>query len=345
MTKILVTGGTGYIGSHTVVELQNSGYEVVIVDNLSNSDIQVLDRIEKITGIRPVFENIDCTDFMAMTNFIEKHNDIKAIIHFAASKAVGESVENPLLYYSNNLFSLVHLLKLMQNFKISNLVFSSSCTVYGQPDELPVTESAPIKPALSPYGNTKQIGEEIIRDTIYANPDMKSIILRYFNPIGAHQTAEIGELPNGIPNNLLPFVTQTAAGLRKELKVFGDDYDTPDGSCIRDYINVVDLAKAHVIAVQRLLDKHVRDVETFNLGTGRGLSVLEIIKTFEEVTGVKVPYKIVDRREGDIEKVWANPVYANNVLGWKSAETVEDTLRSAWAWEQKLQMNRKNSQN
>lgn len=344
MAKILVTGGTGYIGSHTVVELQNSGYEVVIIDNLFNSNIQVLDRIEKITGIRPIFENIDCVDYKMFNRFFEAHPDLQSIIHFAASKAVGESIEKPLLYYSNNLVSLLNLLQLMQNYNVPNLVFSSSCTVYGQPDELPVTEDAPIKPALSPYGNTKQIGEEIIRDTIYSDSNLKTIILRYFNPIGAHPTAEIGELPNGIPNNLLPFVTQTAIGLRKELSVFGNDYNTPDGSCIRDYINVVDLAKAHVIAVKRLLAKQTEsDVETFNLGTGRGLSVLEILETFEKVTGVKVPHKIVGRREGDIEKVWANPAYANNVLGWKATETVEDTLRNVWAWELKLQSDRNNS--
>ena len=335
MAKILVTGGTGYIGSHTVVELQNVGFEVVVVDNLSNSNVEVLSGIEKITGIRPVFENIDCVDYVSMDRMFEKHSDIVAIIHFAASKAVGESVEKPLLYYRNNLVSLVNLLELMPIHKVQNLVFSSSCTVYGQPDVLPVTEDAPIKPALSPYGNTKQIGEEIIRDTIHSNPTTKSIILRYFNPIGAHASAEIGELPNGVPNNLLPFVTQTAIGLRKELQVFGDDYNTPDGSCIRDYIHVVDLAKAHVIAVQRMLDNRTKSsVETFNLGTGRGLSVLEIIRTFEQVNGVKIPYKLVARREGDIEKVWAEPSFANNELGWKATETVEETLRSAWAWEQ-----------
>ncbi len=337
MAKILVTGGTGYIGSHTVVELQNEGYDVVIVDNLSNSNIGVLDRIERITGIRPGYENLDCVDFTGMNQLFEKHKDIKAIIHFAASKAVGESVEQPLLYYRNNLVSLLNLLDLIEIHKISNFVFSSSCTVYGQPDVLPVTEAAPIKPALSPYGNTKQVGEEIIRETIYANKNCRSIILRYFNPIGAHPSAEIGELPNGIPNNLLPFVTQTAIGLRKELLVFGDDYHTPDGSCIRDYINVVDLAKAHVIAVKRMLSNQINgSIETFNLGTGRGLSVLEIIRDFEKVNGVKVPHRIVGRREGDIEKVWADPSYANNVLGWKAVETVEDTLRSAWAWELKL---------
>jgi len=337
MSKILVTGGTGYIGSHTVVELLKVGFDVVIVDNLSNSNIDVLNGIEKITGIRPVFENIDCVDYVSMDRMFEKYNDIEAIIHFAASKAVGESVEKPLMYYRNNLVSLINLLQLMPIHKVNNIVFSSSCTVYGQPDILPVTESAPIKPALSPYGNTKQICEEIIHDTIHSNSFYKSIILRYFNPIGAHASAEIGELPNGVPNNLLPFVTQTAIGLRKQLSVYGNDYNTPDGSCIRDYIHVVDLAKAHVIAVQRMLNnKSKASVETFNLGTGRGLSVLEIIETFERVTGVKVPYKIVGRREGDIEKVWAEPSYANNELGWIANETVEETLRSAWAWELNL---------
>lgn len=337
MAKILVTGGTGYIGSHTVVELQKEGFEVIIVDNLSNSNIDVLNGIEKITGIRPAFENIDCVDYVSMDRMFEKYNNVEAIIHFAASKAVGESVEKPLLYYRNNLVSLINLLQLMPIHKVRNFVFSSSCTVYGQPDILPVTEDAPIKPALSPYGNTKQIGEEIIRDTIYANSGLNSIILRYFNPVGAHASAEIGELPNGVPNNLMPFVTQTAIGIRKQLQVFGDDYNTPDGSCIRDYIHVVDLAKAHVVAVKRLLEsKSKKNVEIFNLGTGRGLSVLEIIETFERVNGVKVPHKIVGRREGDIEKVWADPSYANNELGWKATETLEETLRSAWAWEQNL---------
>lgn len=338
MAKILVTGGTGYIGSHTVVELQKVGFEVMIVDNLSNSSIDVLSGIEKITGIRPAFENIDCVDYVSMDRMFERHNNIEAIIHFAASKAVGESVEKPLLYYRNNLVSLINLLQLMPIHKVKNIVFSSSCTVYGQPDLLPVTEDAPIKPALSPYGNTKQIGEEIIRDTIYSNPSYQSVILRYFNPIGAHSSAEIGELPNGVPNNLLPFVTQTAIGLRKQLQVFGSDYNTPDGSCVRDYIHVVDLAKAHVIAVERMLNHGTKSrVETFNLGTGRGLSVLEIIQTFEKVTGVSVPYKIVGRREGDIEKVWADPTFANEELGWTANETVEETLRSAWVWEQNLE--------
>ncbi|OJX90480.1 MAG: UDP-glucose 4-epimerase GalE [Paludibacter sp. 47-17] len=338
MSKVLVTGGTGYIGSHTVVELINEGFEVVIVDNLSNSNVAVLDGIEKITGVRPAFENIDCVDYVSMDRMFAKYENIDSIIHFAASKAVGESVEKPLMYYRNNLVSLINILQLMPIHKVRNFVFSSSCTVYGQPDVLPVTEDAPIKPAMSPYGNTKQIGEEIIRDTIHAAPaSYQSIILRYFNPIGAHSTAEIGELPNGVPNNLLPFVTQTAIGIRKQLQVFGDDYDTPDGSCIRDYIHVVDLAKAHVVAVKRMLQgKSLSNVETFNLGTGRGLSVLEILTTFEKVNEVKVPYKIVGRREGDIEKVWADPTIANEVLGWKATETVEETLRSAWAWEQKL---------
>lgn len=337
MAKILVTGGTGYIGSHTVVELQNAGFEVVVVDNLSNSNIEVLSGIEKITGIRPAFENIDCTDYVNMDRMLEKHSGIEAIIHFAASKAVGESVQKPLLYYRNNVGSLLNLMQLMPIHNIHNIVFSSSCTVYGQPDVLPVTESAPIKPALSPYGNTKQICEEIIRDTAYSSSFYQATILRYFNPIGAHPSAEIGELPTGVPNNLVPFITQTAAGIRKQLQVFGNDYNTPDGTCIRDYINVVDLAKAHVIAVKRMLEhKSKYNIETFNLGTGRGLSVLELVNTFQKVNGVKVPYRIVDRREGDIEKVWADPAFANRELGWTAQETVEETLRTAWKWELKL---------
>ena len=337
MAKILVTGGTGYIGSHTVVELQNAGFEVVVVDNLSNSNIEVLSGIEKITGIRPAFKNIDCTDYVNMDRMLEKHSGIEAIIHFAASKAVGESVQKPLLYYRNNVGSLLNLMQLMPIHNIHNIVFSSSCTVYGQPDVLPVTESAPIKPALSPYGNTKQICEEIIRDTAYSSSFYQATILRYFNPIGAHPSAEIGELPTGVPNNLVPFITQTAAGIRKQLQVFGNDYNTPDGTCIRDYINVVDLAKAHVIAVKRMLEhKSKYNIETFNLGTGRGLSVLELVNTFQKVNGVKVPYRIVDRREGDIEKVWADPAFANKELGWTAQETVEETLRTAWKWELKL---------
>ena len=335
--KILVTGGAGYIGSHTTVELQNAGYEVVIVDNLSNSNADMIDGIERITGTRPAFYQVDCNDKVAMKDVFENNKGIKGIIHFAASKAVGESVHKPLMYYRNNLDSLMTLMELMPEYGVEGIVFSSSCTVYGQPDILPVDETAPIKPALSPYGNTKQINEEIIRDAIYSGVPYKAIILRYFNPIGAHPTAEIGELPNGVPQNLVPFVTQTAMGIRKELSVFGDDYDTPDGSCIRDYINVVDLAKAHVIAVDRMLtNKSEEKVEIFNLGTGRGVSVLELINAFEAATGVKLNYKIVGRREGDIEKVWANPDRANNVLGWVAKENLEDTLASAWKWQEKL---------
>ena len=335
--KILVTGGAGYIGSHTTVELQNAGYEVVIVDNLSNSNAGMIDGIERITGIRPAFYQVDCNDKVAMKDVFENQKGIKGIIHFAASKAVGESVQKPLMYYRNNLDSLMTLMELMPEYGVEGIVFSSSCTVYGQPDILPVDETAPIKPALSPYGNTKQVNEEIIRDAIYSGVPYKAIILRYFNPIGAHPTAEIGELPNGVPQNLVPFVTQTAMGIRKELSVFGDDYDTPDGSCIRDYINVVDLAKAHVIAVDRMLtNKSEENVEIFNLGTGRGVSVLELINAFEAATGVKLNYKIVGRREGDIEKVWANPDRANNVLGWVAKENLEDTLASAWKWQEKL---------
>ena len=335
--KILVTGGAGYIGSHTAVELQNAGYEVVIVDNLSNSNADMIDGIEKITGIRPAFEKADCTDLEAMKKIFESYPGIKGIIHFAASKAVGESVHKPLLYYRNNIDSLLNLLDLMPTYKVEGIVFSSSCTVYGQPEVLPVDESAPIQVALSPYGNTKQINEEIIRDTIYSGVDYKSIILRYFNPIGAHPSAEIGELPNGVPQNLIPFLTQTAAGIRPELSVYGDDYNTPDGSCIRDYINVVDLARAHVIAIERMLNnKSGAQLEYFNLGTGRGLSVLELINAFEKATNVKVPYKIVGRREGDIEQIWADPRYANEVLGWVAKETIEDTLQSAWNWQVKL---------
>ena len=337
--KILVAGGTGYIGSHTTVELQNAGYEVVIIDDLSNSNMEVLDGIERITGVRPAFVKLDLKDKEGTRKALEAHPGIDGVILFAASKAVGESVQQPLKYYRNNITTLINILELMPEFGMKGIVFSSSCTVYGQPDPefLPVTENAPIKPALSPYGNTKQINEEIIQDTIHAGAPFKSIILRYFNPIGAHPTAEIGELPNGVPQNLIPYLTQTAMGIRKELSVFGDDYNTPDGSCIRDYINVVDLAKAHVIAMDRMLEnKSDEKVEIFNLGTGNGVSVLDFINTFEKATGVKVPHKIVGRREGDIEKVWANPEKANTVLGWKAVETLEDTLKSAWNWQVKL---------
>lgn len=335
--KILVTGGTGYIGSHTVVELQNSGYEVIVIDNLSNSNADVIDNIEKVSDVRPVFEKLDCLDYEGLDRLFSKHQGIKAIIHFAASKAVGESVEKPLLYYRNNLVSLVNLLELMPKHNVGGIVFSSSCTVYGQPDVLPVTEDAPIKKAESPYGNTKQINEEIIRDTVASGANIKAIMLRYFNPIGAHPTALLGELPNGVPQNLVPYLTQTAIGIREKLSVFGDDYDTPDGSCIRDFINVVDLAKAHVIAIDRILEeKQKSNVEVFNIGTGRGVSVLELIRGFEAATGVKLNYQIVGRRAGDIEKVWANPDYANKELGWKAVETLEDTLKSAWNWQLKL---------
>ncbi|MDR2423555.1 MAG: UDP-glucose 4-epimerase GalE [Prevotellaceae bacterium] len=334
--KILVTGGTGYIGSHTVVELQNSGYEAVIVDNLSNSSLDVLDGIASITGVKPAFEKIDCCDLQGLETVVKKYPDIKAIIHFAASKAVGESVDKPLLYYRNNLLSLLNLLDLMNKYNIPNLVFSSSCTVYGQPDTLPVTENMPVKPAQSPYGNTKQIAEEIIQDAARADKRLKSVILRYFNPVGAHPSAAIGELPNGVPNNLIPFVTQTAAGIREYLCVFGNDYNTPDGSAIRDYIYVVDLAKAHIAALERLLANGSRqDVEFFNLGTGKGLSVLEILDEFEKATGVKVKRKIAGRRQGDIEKVWADPALANRELGWKAETATQDMLISAWKWEQK----------
>jgi len=332
--KILVTGGTGYIGSHTVVELQETGYDVVIIDNLSNSGIEVIENIEKITGKKPDFEQFDLVDFQRTQEFFSRNSDIEAIIHFAASKAVGESVEKPLHYYRNNLVSLLNILDCQIQYNIPNIVFSSSCTVYGQPDLLPVTEKTPRKDAESPYGNTKRISEDILKDTILANPLLKGIALRYFNPVGAHSSALIGELPLGVPQNLVPFITQTAAGLRNELKVFGDDYNTPDGSAIRDYINVVDLAKAHVIAIERLLSlKNKTNYEVFNLGTGTGLSVLEIVKGFEKATGVKLNYKIVNRRSGDIEKIWADTSYANEELGWKTEKGLEETLLSAWNWE------------
>ena len=335
--KILVTGGSGYIGSHTAVELINAGYEVVIIDNFSNSEPFVLDRIRKITGKDFSFEEIDLADRGAVQQFFSKYNDLNGIIHFAANKAVGESVEKPLMYYRNNLGSLIHLLENMEEHQVANLVFSSSCTVYGQPDELPVNELAPIKKAESPYGNTKQICEEIIADSITANPLLRSIALRYFNPIGAHESGLIGELPQGVPANLIPFVTQTAIGLRDELKVFGDDYNTPDGSCVRDYIHVVDLAKAHVVAVDRLLEKkNSKNYEWFNLGTGKGVSVLEVIKTFEKVTGVSLPYRIVERRIGDVEQVWADTKIANEVLGWRSDTSLAESLESAWKWEKHI---------
>ena len=335
---ILVTGGTGFIGSHTTVELQQAGYNVVIVDNLSNSKIEVLDGIEKITGVRPAFENVDLREKNAVEAVFEKYPQIEGIIHFAASKAVGESVEKPLLYYRNNIVSLINLLELMPKYNVKGIIFSSSCTVYGQPseDNLPVTEEAPIQKALSPYGNTKQINEEISCDNIHSGAPIKSIILRYFNPIGAHPSAYIGELPNGVPMNLIPFVTQTAIGVRKELKIFGNDYNTPDGTCIREYIFVIDLAKAHVAAMARVLDQDTDAVEVFNVGTGKGVSTLEVVEGFEKATGVKVNWSYAPRREGDIEKVWGNVDKANNVLGWKAETPLEDVLASAWRWQKKL---------
>jgi UDP-glucose 4-epimerase len=334
--KILVTGGTGYIGSHTVVELQNAGFEVIIIDNLSNSNVDVLDGIAKISGIRPLFYEMDCTDKNDL-ELLFKENSFDGIIHFAASKAVGESVHKPLMYYRNNLVSLINLLELMPDNNVKGIVFSSSCTVYGEPDKNPIDENAPIKPAASPYGNTKQINEEIIQDFVHSGAPIKSIILRYFNPIGAHPSGEIGELPIGVPQNLVPYITQTGIGIREQLSVFGNDYNTPDGSCIRDFINVVDLAKAHVVAIERMLqDKSEDRVEIFNLGTGKGASVLELIKIFEKVSGVSLNYKIVDRREGDIEQIWAQPDKANNVLGWTAKESLEDTIASAWNWQKRL---------
>jgi UDP-glucose-4-epimerase len=332
--KIIVTGGTGYIGSHTAVELIEDGFEVILIDNLYNSEAVVADRIGKITGTKPQLEVFDICDRKKTDDFFRKNKDISAVIHFAAYKAVGESVNKPLEYYRNNLISLVNLLEGMKEYGIPSIVFSSSCTVYGQPEKLPVNEDAPIQPAISPYGNTKQIGEEIIRDTVAANKNIKAISLRYFNPIGAHKSALIGELPRGVPENLVPYITQTAIGLRDELKVFGDDYNTPDGSCIRDYLHVVDLAKAHVIAVKRLTqNKNKQDYEVFNLGTGKGVSVLEAIKSFERVSGIKLKYKITGRRAGDIEKIWADPSFANRELGWKTMSSLDDAMKTAWEWE------------
>lgn len=341
MKKILVTGGTGYIGSHTVVELQKKGYQVIIVDNLSNSQIEVLENIAAITGIKPEYEQFDLADRTVTLGFFKRHKEIAAIIHFAAYKAVGESVEKPLKYYHNNLFSLVNILQGMIDNDIENIVFSSSCTVYGQPEKLPVNENAPVQMAMSPYGNTKQISEEIISDTIKSS-SLKAIALRYFNPIGAHETAKIGELPLGVPNNLVPFITQTAIGIRDQLKVFGDDYDTPDGTPIRDYIHVVDLAKAHVIAVDRMVEKqYKKNFEVFNLGTGNGYSVLEVINSFEKVTGLKLNYKIVDRRPGDVTEVWADTTFANKELGWKAEKGIDEMNASAWKWELALDAKKK----
>lgn len=339
MKKILVTGGLGYIGSHTVVELQKTGYQVVIIDNLSNSSLDVLEGITDITKTPPTFERLDLREKAAVSDFFKRNNDIDGIIHFAASKAVGESVDRPLLYYENNLNTLIYLLQECNTHHINNFIFSSSCTVYGEPDSLPITEDAPVKPATSPYGNTKQIAEEILKDTCSVS-SLKTIALRYFNPIGAHETALIGELPAGVPQNLVPFITQTAAGVREQLSVFGDDYPTEDGSCIRDYIHVVDLAKAHVIALERLLsEKNNSNYEVFNLGTGRGSSVLEVVNSFEKTTGEKLNYKIVDRRPGDVISVYADTKKANEELGWKAQKTMEEALASAWKWELKVREN------
>lgn len=336
MKKILVTGGLGFIGSHTVVELQNEGYEVVIVDDLSNSSIEVLDRITSITNKKPHFEQLDLKNQSAVKGLFEKHSDIAGVIHFAASKAVGESVEKPLLYYHNNISSLIYLLEEMAKNNTNNFIFSSSCTVYGQADTMPITEQAPFKPAESPYGNTKKMGEEIIRDTAKVS-NLNAVALRYFNPIGAHETAKIGELPIGVPQNLIPYVTQTAAGIREQLSVFGGDYPTSDGTAVRDYIHVVDLAKAHTIAMRRLLEnKNKTYFEVFNVGTGKGSTVLEVINAFENATGKKLNYKIVDRREGDITEAYADTTYANNELGWKAELNLEDALASAWKWQETL---------
>ncbi|MCK8521200.1 UDP-glucose 4-epimerase GalE [Aquimarina sp. D1M17] len=336
--KILVTGGLGFIGSHTVVELQNEGFEVVIIDNCSNSSPEVLQGITKITGKEPIFEQFDLREKSKVQDFFKKHQDISGVIHFAASKAVGESVENPLLYYENNLSTLIYLLQELSGKTSANFIFSSSCTVYGQADELPITENAPVKVAESPYGNTKQIGEEIIRDTCNVSKNLNAISLRYFNPIGAHPSAEIGELPIGVPQNLVPYITQTAIGLREQLSVFGDDYPTSDGTCIRDYIHVVDLAKAHVVALQRLISSNNTNTnyEVFNVGTGTGSTVLEVIQSFEKVSNQKLNYKIVGRREGDVTAAFANTQKANEELGWKAKSTLDDSLGSAWKWEQKV---------
>ena len=334
--KILVTGGLGFIGSHTVVELQNQGFEVIIIDNLSNTSLNVLDGIANITGINTAFEKLDLRDKEKVQDFFKRHRDISGVIHFAASKAVGESVENPLLYYENNINTLVYVLQELQQKTEASFIFSSSCTVYGQAEKMPITEDASIQIAMSTYGNTKQIGEEIIIDTTKVT-HINAILLRYFNPIGAHSSAEIGELPIGVPQNLVPFITQTGIGLRQELSVYGGDYPTPDGTAVRDYIHVVDLAKAHVIALKRLLDKkNLAKVETFNLGTGTGSSVLEVIHAFEKVSGQKLPYKIVARREGDITSAYANTDKANTILGWKAQSTLEEAMESAWKWEQKI---------
>ncbi|EAS18652.1 UDP-glucose 4-epimerase [Flavobacteria bacterium BBFL7] len=337
--KILVTGGLGFIGSHVVIELLDKDYEVVVVDNLSNSAISVLEGIQAISNKMPEFEKLDLRNKQALSDFFGKHQDINGVIHFAASKAVGESVENPLLYYENNINTLVYLLQELQQLPSSNLIFSSSCTVYGQADTLPITETAPVKPAESPYGNTKQIGEEIIKDVCNVDDTLNAIALRYFNPIGAHHSGLIGELPIGAPQNLVPYITQTAMGIREQLSVFGDDYPTIDGTAVRDYIHVMDLAKAHVVALERLINNEmVSNYETFNIGTGKGSTVLEVVQAFEKVTGKALNYKIVPRRDGDVTAAYADTTLANSVLGWKSQFTLQEALASAWKWQQNIEV-------
>jgi UDP-glucose 4-epimerase len=334
--KILVTGGLGYIGSHTVIALQKKGHEVVIIDNLLNSSIDVLDNITKISGVKPAYENVDIREKEALSKFMENHSDISGVIHFAAFKAVGESVAKPLDYYENNVAALVYLLREMQNLDSPKFIFSSSCTVYGQAEKLPITEDAPVQKANSPYGNTKQIDEEIIQDHITSGADIQAISLRYFNPIGAHPSALIGELPLGVPQNLVPFVTQTAAGKREKLSVFGGDYPTEDGTCIRDYIHVMDLAEVHVVALEKLLEPtYYTKFEVYNVGTGKGNSVLDVVKTFEEVNDIKLPYAIVDRRPGDVISAYADTTKVEEGLNWKAKRTMADALKDAWAWEQK----------
>lgn len=336
MKKILVTGGTGYIGSHTVIELIKLGYEVLVIDNLSNSKAEVIDIIESITAVRPHFEKIEMCDKAALANYFSKHADIAAVIHFAGMLQVAESVENPLKYYHNNMFSTINLLECMVAYKIKNIVFSSSCTVYGNPTQLPVTETAPVQKAMSPYGNTKQMGEEILENVAKAN-DINVITLRYFNPIGAHESAKIGEIQHGVPHHLIPYITETAAGIRKQLNVFGGDYQTHDGTCVRDYIHVVDLAKAHIAAISRLLShSNEAKLEVYNIGTGLGYSVLDIISAFEKATNIKINYQIVDRRPGDVEAVYADTTLAEQKLNWKTVLSIEDMMRSAWNWEQAL---------
>ena len=335
--KVLVTGGLGYIGSHTVVELQNEGHEVIVIDDLSNSSKDVLKGITKITGVTPQFEELDLKEKYKVQYFFKRHQDIDGVIHFAASKAVGESVDKPLFYYENNVTTLIYVLQELQQLKCQNFIFSSSCTVYGEADKLPITENSPIKPAESPYGNTKQIGEEILKDSCQINLDLKTIVLRYFNPIGAHKSSHIGELPQGFPQNLVPYITQTAVGLREQLSIFGNDYDTKDGTCIRDYIHVTDVAKAHVCALNRLFkNQQSHNFEVFNIGTGKGSSVLEVIQSFERVSDQKLNYKIVDRRQGDVISAFADTTKANTILGWESKYSLDNAMLDAWNWEQKI---------